>query len=171
MPACGGGASPVAVSLRIVAGLLTGVLVASALAVQLNPSNAVTPTTEHIARRTLRVSMYPHIPAAKAAYFDLERAFESTPIAWVDLLVIDAGVRNQKLSDAEYFLRVMAEPETFKLFLVPASESVPQYLLPARQDLYTDATVTKAAPLYPAFRLNRKPREVGKVLDGQLAWP
>jgi thiamine pyridinylase len=108
----------------------------------------------------------------------------STPIAWADVLVVDANVHDQKLTDAENFIRFMAEPDTFKLFLVPEEGSAPRYLLPARQDLYTDPAITKAAPLYPAFlkaisgattvtapELNRRLREVGKVLDGRLARP
>lgn len=105
----------------------------------------------------------------------------SAPIAWVDLLVLDAALSGAKLRDAETFVRFMAEPDTYRLLLVPAWGQAPRYLMPAREDLFSDPKIVEAAPLYPSLLsiirratpvtapdLNRRLREVGKALDNSL---
>lgn len=105
----------------------------------------------------------------------------SHPIAWVDMLVMDAALTGDKRNDAEHFIRFMAEPSTYKLLLVPAWGNTPRYLMPARDDLYQDPDVTKEAILYPTLRalmdkataitadgLNERLRKAGKAIDGAL---
>ena len=105
----------------------------------------------------------------------------SRPIAWVDMLVIDRGANGQKRRDAESFIRFMAQPSTYRLFLMPAWPNPPRYLLPARDDMYADPDLIAAAPLYTQFRerisgatpitatgLNRRLREAGTQLEEAL---
>jgi thiamine pyridinylase len=105
----------------------------------------------------------------------------SSPIAWVDMLVIDADADEQTRSDASRFIRFMAEPTTYRLLLLPQWPNPPRYLLPAREDLYADPELVAAAPLYAQFRrrlanatpvtaegLNQRLREAGAQLDAVL---
>lgn len=105
----------------------------------------------------------------------------SSPIAWVDTLVIDADAAGQTRADAERFTRFMSDPATYRLLLLPAWPNPPRYLLPAREDMYRDPELLAAAPLYPQFRtrianarpitargLNTRLREAGSQLNDAL---
>lgn len=78
----------------------------------------------------------------------------SHPIAWVDTLVMGTSVDVDpaKRRDAETFIRFMTQIDTYKLLLLPGDHDVPRYLLPARDDLYSDGELLAAARLYPEFR-------------------
>jgi thiamine pyridinylase len=105
----------------------------------------------------------------------------SSPIAWVDMLLIDADAAGQTRADAERFVRFMAEPATYRLLLMPQWPNPPRYLLPAREDMYSDPALDQAAPLYRQFRarianarpitglgLNARLRETGGQLNQAL---
>ncbi|UUL82582.1 extracellular solute-binding protein [Sphingomonas qomolangmaensis] len=105
----------------------------------------------------------------------------SQPIAWVDILVIQARLAPAKRADAEAFLRFMTAPDTYKMLLMPRWDAPPRYLLPAREDVFADPDLVEAAPLYPIFRaridraipitdkkLNQRLRDIGERLDATL---
>jgi thiamine pyridinylase len=102
------------------------------------------------------------------------------PVAWVDMYFLDPRLADAKLRDAEAFIRFMMSVSTYEALLMPAN-SPPLYLLPARDDMYSDQKLAKAAPLYPKFRavidravpvadegLNYKPHQIAKKIDGLL---
>jgi thiamine pyridinylase len=102
-------------------------------------------------------------------------------IAWVDLLVIDKDAAGRTLSDAVNLIDLIASASTYRRLLVPPAGESPRYLLPAREDVYRDARVSKAAPLYKQFYkfiknaapitapgLNTKLRAIGGKLDSEL---
>lgn len=106
----------------------------------------------------------------------------SQPIAWVDMLVLDAKLSGQKLQDAQLFIQFMIDSDTYKLLLKPSGSAPARYLLPAREDLYRDNELIDVAPLYPSFRrainnaipvtskdLNRNLRLIGGWFDQELA--
>lgn len=78
----------------------------------------------------------------------------SHPIAWVDILVMGTSVDGDpvKRRDAETFIRFLAQRETYKSILIPDDQQAPRYLLPARDDIYSDKDLLKSAELYPLFR-------------------
>ncbi|WP_029583842.1 hypothetical protein [Bradyrhizobium sp. URHD0069] len=107
----------------------------------------------------------------------------SQPIGWVDLFVVDVAVKGQRLRDARAFISFMIENETYRMLLIPDLNirEAPRYLLPAREDVYSDSDVLAAAPLYTSFRkainnaisvsapkLNERLRAMGAALDGAL---
>lgn len=107
----------------------------------------------------------------------------SSPIAWVDMLIVDANASSSTRMDAEKFVRFMMEVETYRMLLVPAigSGDAPRYLLPAREEAYTDPEILEAAPLYTDLRnridratpltdsnLNRHLRDIGHNIDKLL---
>ncbi|GAA4850719.1 hypothetical protein [Algivirga pacifica] len=105
----------------------------------------------------------------------------STPIGWVDLLVIDAKVKDQKLEDAQTFIQFMMEDETYKSILMPGWNEAPRYILPAKEHLYSDHELLESAPLYKQFYpiikkaipvsdmgLNHALRTIGEKLDKEL---
>jgi thiamine pyridinylase len=102
------------------------------------------------------------------------------PVAWVDMYMLDTRLGDAKLRDAEAFLKFMMSTSTYEALLVPEG-GPPRYLLPARDDMYTDSTVKAAAPLYTKFRglidqatpvtgdgLNAKLHAVAVIIDGLL---
>src|SRR5262245_49029277 len=74
------------------------------------------------------------------------------PMSWVDLLVVDASVRGQKLQDAAAFIAYVTRVATYQEALIPEGGEAPRYLLPARRELYTDPHLVDHAPLYPLFQ-------------------
>ena len=93
------------------------------------------------------------------------------PVAWVDMYFLDPP---------EAFIRFMMSVSTYEALLMPAN-SPPLYLLPARDDMYSDQKLAKVAPLYPKFRavidhavpvadegLNYKLHQIAKKIDGLL---
>lgn len=94
--------------------------------------------------------------------------------------MLDTRLGDAKLRDAEAFLKFMMSTPTYEALLVPEG-GPPRYLLPARDDMYTDLTVKAAAPLYTKFRglidqatpvtgdgLNAKLHAVAVIIDGLL---
>jgi thiamine pyridinylase len=75
------------------------------------------------------------------------------PVAWVDMYMMDAQLTEAKLRDAEAFIKFMMSVSTYEALLLPPSsdQGVPKYLLPARDDVYSDPPMA-AAPLYAKFR-------------------
>jgi len=84
------------------------------------------------------------------------------PVAWVDMYIMDARLTGVKLRDAEALIKFLMRVTTYEAILLPSdgsSDGPPKYLLPARDDLYTDAKLLDAdnakdpaARLYPKFR-------------------
>lgn len=102
----------------------------------------------------------------------------SQPISWVDMFVIDASAKGQKLADCETFIKYATTITTLRRILIPAWGDAPRYLLPARVELYSDQDVLKASPLHKdmmtimqkAFplslpKLNENLRLIAKKLD------
>lgn len=74
------------------------------------------------------------------------------PLLWVDSFAIAKGVTGAKLIAAQKFLMFAVRDELYRAVLLPPGKA-PQYLLPAYRNLFTDATLVEAAPLYPKFLL------------------
>ncbi|MBF0407460.1 MAG: hypothetical protein HQM10_08900 [Candidatus Riflebacteria bacterium] len=75
----------------------------------------------------------------------------SKPLARVDALTIRSGVDSAKRRDAlELISFFNSEKFTAKL-LIPEFGNAPRYLLPARNSLYTNPDLLRAAPLYSKF--------------------
>lgn len=72
------------------------------------------------------------------------------PVAWVDLYMLDSGLESTKLRDAEAFVKFMTSASTYDMLLLPP-DSPPGYLLPARDDVYSDGAIAPAK-LYAKFR-------------------
>lgn len=72
------------------------------------------------------------------------------PLLWVDSFAIAKGVPGAKLDAAQKFLEFAVRDDTYREALLPTG-TAPRYLLPAYRNLFTDAALTSAAPLYPQF--------------------
>lgn len=72
------------------------------------------------------------------------------PVAWVDVYMLDSGLEGAKLRDAEAFVKFMTAASTYDVLLLPP-DSPPRYLLPARDDVYSDRAIAPAK-LYSKFR-------------------
>ena len=105
----------------------------------------------------------------------------STPMAWVDLLVVDKNCTSQCLRDASEFIHFLNSEPTLVQHLTGYP---PRYLMPARASVYANAELQKAAPLYtqlaPLLRdvatptssqLGPKLRDYGAKLDQDLPAP
>jgi thiamine pyridinylase len=76
------------------------------------------------------------------------------PVAWVDMYMMDSRLTDAKLRDAEAYIKFMMSVSTYETLILPsdgAPDGVPKYLLPARDDVYSDGKMA-SAPLYPKFR-------------------
>lgn len=102
----------------------------------------------------------------------------STMLTWVDVLSLRSGMAEQTRKDAISFIEFFNSEEFMTTALVPQYGHAPRYLLPARISLYSNASLVKAAPLYPKFLeimksgvtatglgLNEKLRAVGKAIE------
>jgi thiamine pyridinylase len=115
----------------------------------------------------------------------------SRPMSWVDSFTLSTGCTGTCVDDATRFIGMMNRDDTYMALLLPGSLSflnvqtpgprVPAYLLPAKVSLYTNATLTNAAPLYKALKpmvenadvptdrhLNDDLRIIGKQIDKDL---
>jgi thiamine pyridinylase len=94
--------------------------------------------------------------------------------------MLDTRLSDTKLRDAEAFVKFMMSTSTYEALLVPEG-GPPRYLLPSRDDMYTDSTMKAAAPLYKKFRglidqatpvtgdgLNAKLHAIAVITDGLL---
>src|SRR5262249_17342442 len=72
------------------------------------------------------------------------------PVGWADMFMLDSKLTGAKLRDAEAFIKFMMKLSTYEALLVPADSST-RYLLPARDDLFSDPKLASAR-LYPQFR-------------------
>jgi thiamine pyridinylase len=72
------------------------------------------------------------------------------PVAWVDMYMMDSRLTDAKKRDAEAFIGFMMSVSTYGALLMPPN-SAPMYLLPARDDVYSDIKLVPAT-LYPKFR-------------------
>lgn len=106
------------------------------------------------------------------------------PVAWVDMYMLDRSVSGSKLRDAEDFITFMMRPETYDMLLLPQDSGIPRYLLPARDDIYSDLAIKSNAKLYAQFRpvidlatpvtaprLNDALRAIAGKVDALLAQP
>jgi hypothetical protein len=73
------------------------------------------------------------------------------PVARVDMYMLDSRLTDAKLRDAEAFIKFMMSISTYEALLM-LPNSAPLYLLPARDDVYSDQKLASAAPLYLKFR-------------------
>lgn len=102
----------------------------------------------------------------------------SRMLTWVDILSLRSGMDEQRQRDALAFIDFFNSESFTKAALVPSYGHAPRYLLPARESIYSDAALVKAAPLYPRFfeimksgmtvsapGLNDKLRGVGKAIE------
>jgi thiamine pyridinylase len=74
------------------------------------------------------------------------------PMVWVDMFGIDARVHGKTLTDAEEFIRYAVSLPAYRALLIPESDGIPRYLLPATEAAFSDPEILKTAPLYPKFR-------------------
>jgi thiamine pyridinylase len=104
-------------------------------------------------------------------------------VAWVDMYMLDAGLADTRLRDAEAFIKFMMSVSTYEALLLPKDSTtggVPKYLLPARDDVYRGDKMA-STPHYSKFRnligsaipvtgegLNDKLRSVAAALDKVL---
>lgn len=101
------------------------------------------------------------------------------PVAWVDMYMLDAKLSGGKLHDAEALIKFLMSKSTYKALVIPPDSS-PKYLLPARDDIYSDAGLA-SAKLYPKFRsligaatavtglhLNEKLHAIATALNAKL---
>ena len=72
------------------------------------------------------------------------------PVGWADMFMLDSKLTGAKLRDAEAFIKFMMKLSTYEAILVPPDSS-PRYLLPARDDVFSDPKLA-SAKLYPQFR-------------------
>ncbi|CAN5604342.1 hypothetical protein BH11ARM2_BH11ARM2_39180 [soil metagenome] len=74
----------------------------------------------------------------------------TTQMAWVDMLSLRKGLGAQTGADARRFLDFMSSRALARALLIPApwSFQAPRYLLPARRDMFDDADLLRAAPIY-----------------------
>jgi thiamine pyridinylase len=73
-------------------------------------------------------------------------------MSWVDSYVIAASCTGACLQNAIAFIRYATAERTVRDALMSDSAGVPRYLLPARASLYSDASLTKSAHLYPKLK-------------------
>jgi thiamine pyridinylase len=76
------------------------------------------------------------------------------PVGWVDMYMLDSRLTDANLRDAEAYIKFMMRVSTYEALILPAGgapDGVPKYLLPARDDVYSDGKMA-SAPLYPKFR-------------------
>lgn len=102
----------------------------------------------------------------------------SNPLAWVDVLSLRADLNEQTKKDAISFVQFYTSKEFNLAALRPELGEAPRHLLPARGSIYSDATLTAAAPLYSTFlevmkrsktgtdrNLNDRLRKIGKAVE------
>jgi hypothetical protein len=102
------------------------------------------------------------------------------PVAWVDMYMIDKSLTGTTLRDAQAFIAFMMRKSTYISLLLPKDQP-PRYLMPAREDVWSDPSIVSQAPLYAKFRpiidtavavtapnLNADLRDRGSAIDSQL---